>query len=203
MQANIRAAACLGWHTPPEGSRHSIEMQGYVDGTLYDYQETLDVFDAFNHSFGAKLALYAERVGAMSEDERVQFINELRDENNVLPDVKYTDLPIGGDPKPLTYEGASILGDRAHSENYSEQTYDQNKEAYRLLAEGSREELERFTGVSIDPQKLEELYELRAQVVLEYQSNVERMNALFASVPEKKTAPETSGAGAFESIPKP
>ncbi|MGH1377779.1 MAG: hypothetical protein ACRBB3_03060 [Alphaproteobacteria bacterium] len=200
--ANIRAEAFLAWTSPEPHTDHYEALEGYIDGDLTSYQKMLEFFQGQEKDVSKFIDLYQRKSGDMSAEERQEAIKFFKDYDNAIEEaigIKYTDLPLALETKPLSFDDLKVLGDRRFSDNYFDRTESKHGEEFKLLAEGSREDLENRLGIEIDQERLDEISELRADVALQHMSNLDKFKAILSldeSVDNTASLQQTEGSPA-------
>ncbi|MCB1783685.1 MAG: hypothetical protein KDI13_06775 [Alphaproteobacteria bacterium] len=204
VRARVRAEALLGWMSPfQEAHEDKNYHRTYTDGALKTYGTMLLAIENLERLIGERLDDYEEPPSEWSQDQireyRQSFLTE------ILPEFDahivralggaYADLPLSPTPKTLDNDVLRALGKREYSENYFERTRDAYGADYNVFVHGTREQIEGYTGVTIDQHNLDELSALRERVAFMHQQNLERIQAVGGFAPAVENIHPDVGMG--------
>jgi hypothetical protein len=196
--ANMRAAAFNGWSNP-DTARGREALENYVDGSLEMYENTLTELKDIGSTLSRSLNAIKDKLPEMTDEYRQQaldFLKKINRDSEEMLGFTCTEIPFSVIPQELDQKDFQKFGDRKFGVNYFEYTADKYGEDYKLLAEGSREQLEERLGVKIDQDRLDNLIELRSDVVLQLQANAELMKSVVKALGggEPEVAQEASAS---------
>ena len=181
--ANIRAAAFLGWMDSAGNSDHQQAIKSYVKHVAVKYEAALNLSEANEKEVSNMLNAYS----SLDDKSKAELAQKLRDFNNDFKKnwgVEYLNSPLGSDAKAFDLNDLRRYADRQFSENYVDRTMGRHSEAYNSLLSGDANQLGALLNTNIDQDQLNDLSGLRDRVALLHHENQQRFEAILGAHPD-------------------